>query len=342
MAGDALEREIRSSLSREVDSTLPALDARMRASTRGSARPARRGLPGALRPGLALAAVVLALGLGYWWGQRQADVGGPRVAAEYAIAPIRADAALRAELGPAFERTAVPANDRAGSGETPPAVPPEGGQGREAGPSSAPAFSQQAETRDAAQPESSVVVDGRRYAIPAGIEPASVGVRGEALILPAADMVLSVLPSGEWTVLARDLRRPAGVAVAETGDVFVTERVADGRLLRLGPAGGLDPVKVGLVYPAGIAFDAEGALYLAEQGRGRVVRLAPQDGRITTESSVETIASGLGATSLDPSEPMGPYALAFDAEGALWVRDRHADGAALFRITRPPWWQRLW
>jgi len=284
MAGDALEHEIRSSLSREVDSTLPALDARMRVRTRGSARPARRGLPRALRPGLALAAVVLALGLGYWWGQRQADVDGPRVAAEYAIAPVREDAALRAELGPAFERATVSADADAGGEEAPPAAAPEGDRGREATASSAIAFSQQADPGDAARPEASVVVEGRRYSIPAGLEPASVGVRGEALILPAADMVLRVLPNGERTVLARDLRRPAGVAVAKTGDVFVTERVADGRLLRLDPAGGLDPVKAGLVYPAGIAFDADGALYLAEQGRHRVVRLAPRDGRISAES----------------------------------------------------------
>jgi glucose/arabinose dehydrogenase len=71
-------------------------------------------------------------------------------------------------------------------------------------------------------------------------------------------------------VLVDDLDEPDQVEIAPDGALWITEDVSDGRLLRL-KDGALEVVLSGLRNPRGMAFGADGAVWLAEQGRQRIL-----------------------------------------------------------------------
>ncbi|MDH4229447.1 MAG: hypothetical protein OEW11_06835 [Nitrospirota bacterium] len=91
---------------------------------------------------------------------------------------------------------------------------------------------------------------------------------------------LLALRDGKISVAAAGMREPDQVAVAPGGAVFVTEDATPGRLLKLGPGGTMLPVLEGLSAPQGMAFrpangNCGAAIYVAEQGKGRILQVGP-------------------------------------------------------------------
>jgi len=79
------------------------------------------------------------------------------------------------------------------------------------------------------------------------------------------------------------LQAPFGVTVDTAGDIYISENLDNGRVLKLtkGSHGVLSAVVTGLHKPAGVALDAAGTIYVAEmppgaddQSRGRVLKLS--------------------------------------------------------------------
>lgn len=146
------------------------------------------------------------------------------------------------------------------------------------------------------------------------------------------------------------LRNPTGVAIDESGRMYVTEHVADGALVAIETNGDARVVKKGLNYPAGLAFAKDKSLYLAEQGRGRVLHLLPDNGTITERSRIEVFStgfSGLMKTDLidDPMHLGGPFALTITEDNHLLVSDVVEGKTAIYRFpldTPKNWWDQLW
>ena len=63
-----------------------------------------------------------------------------------------------------------------------------------------------------------------------------------------------------------------GSSTPETGAIWITEDRVDGRLLRY-RSGRLETIVSGLKKPQGLAFDGPDWLYVAEQGRDRIIRV---------------------------------------------------------------------
>ena len=95
-----------------------------------------------------------------------------------------------------------------------------------------------------------------------------------ALLLPASarqsKAVVSALAPVE--IVAEGLGHLRGVAVNESGAVFVTDAKA-GTLLRVAPDGARALVMERLRHPVGVAVDREGRLVVVEEGRRQVLRL---------------------------------------------------------------------
>jgi len=95
-----------------------------------------------------------------------------------------------------------------------------------------------------------------------------------ALLLPASarqsKAVVSALAPVE--IVAEGLGHLRGVAVDESGAVFVTDAKA-GTLLRVAPDGARALVMERLRHPVGVAVDREGRLVVVEEGRRQVLRL---------------------------------------------------------------------
>jgi sugar lactone lactonase YvrE len=114
---------------------------------------------------------------------------------------------------------------------------------------------------------------------------------------------------------------PEGIAVGPDGSVYVSDYVtnrvfrlqADGTLVVVA-GGGLGgdgaATKANLAHPAGLAFDRQGRLYIADNLGGVIRRIDPP-GTIST-----FVSFGTGTTALN-----GPLGLAFDRLGALYIGD---------------------
>ena len=124
--------------------------------------------------------------------------------------------------------------------------------------------------------------------------------------------------------------RPAGVAVDRDGNIYVSDHFNDriekfsasGRFLtQFGQSSLATPVPgavallgapdSGLSRPEGIAVDRDGNLYVADYGRSRVVKLAP-DGHLLTS---------WGSTGQGNGDFVGPKGVALDGNGHLYVAD---------------------
>jgi DNA-binding beta-propeller fold protein YncE len=163
----------------------------------------------------------------------------------------------------------------------------------------------------------------------------------------AASLVLghpTFTESGQ--VVARRLRLPSSVAVdPTTGAVFVADS-ANNRVLRFdsqtalangAPADGVlgqssftsnthATSAQGMYYPAGVAVDASGRLWVADQDNHRVLRFdaaaskpngAPADG-VLGQSSFSGGTSAVGAQRMN-----SPAGVAVDGSGRLWVADQN-------------------
>lgn len=127
---------------------------------------------------------------------------------------------------------------------------------------------------------------------------------------------------GVFRELAEGLHHPEGVAWnpidghvyagGEAGEIY---RVSlEGAVEELGATGG---------SMLGIAVDGDGRVYACDAGNGEIVRMDPFERRI------EVYARGPGGKDLDT-----PNAMAFDAEGSLYITCSGEDGApAIVRVS---------
>lgn len=117
------------------------------------------------------------------------------------------------------------------------------------------------------------------------------------------------------------LRTPRNVAVSPAGEVYFSEfeghrvrKLSGGRLVTVagtGEAGSGESATSGaaqLNFPAGLAFDAAGALYIADTRNNRVRKVAP-------DGAVSTVLGGVGTPLVNP------LAVAVDSAGAIYVAD---------------------
>ncbi len=345
------EREVRAAWSRAVDELSPRLDERMAGRFDPVARPARRAAlwwpaPWA-RPAFAAAGVVIALGLGFFLGTLQQG-DGPLSTQGAAPDLVRQDddpgaVALYALLDDVqlqrFQRSVAAAAPMAAGEPMDDAAQP-----MESEPESAVSSSL------TLQPQASAVAEAAKLGGDAWQGwAASVAIVQQDLITAIDESVVRMKADGAWETIARALQRPIGVAVDAFGRVFVTEHLADGSLIALELNGERTTIRGGLNYPAGISFAPDRSLYLAEQGRGRVLRFLPLEGRILPESPFEVFATGFGGqfeadVSADPARRGGPFSLAVTPANQLLVSDRREGKTAIYRFElslEPNWWESL-
>jgi sugar lactone lactonase YvrE len=127
---------------------------------------------------------------------------------------------------------------------------------------------------------------------------------------------------------------PSGIAVDSNGNVFVsagcitsslgmTSNVASASTGSCGPLEELQAVNgsipaspvitpfSGFTTPAGLAFDTNGNLYVADQGSNSVKEILAVNGSVSTSSTIRTVASFTGTT--------GPTGAAVDSSGNVYV-----------------------
>lgn len=145
---------------------------------------------------------------------------------------------------------------------------------------------------------------------------------------------------------------PAGLALAPDGSMFVADRsghrvcavTADGsvRVVAGGANGYRDGASTEAQFrsPLDVAFDPDGACYVADTGNDRIRRIAP-DGSVTTVAgSIYDYGDGRGAA----ARFRRPAALDVDAEGTCYVADTGnnavrritPDGAVMTLAGMPP------
>lgn len=126
---------------------------------------------------------------------------------------------------------------------------------------------------------------------------------------------------------------PQGLAVADDGSLYITIQ-DDSQILRVDPQGfvhrhagdGNDGFKgdggqaatAQLRYPRGLAFDADGNLYVADAWNHRVRKIA-RDGTITTVAGNGDDSSNGDNGPATAASLSVPYAVDFDAEGNMFI-----------------------
>lgn len=109
------------------------------------------------------------------------------------------------------------------------------------------------------------------------------------------------------------LNNPEGIVILPNGGLLITEDLRDGRLLQLSPTRKLTVIARDLSRPEGLSRGADGIIYIAETGRGRVLAYQNNKIRIIAERLVE------------------PDQLAIDKSGNLWIAE-DADPGRILRI----------
>jgi len=109
-------------------------------------------------------------------------------------------------------------------------------------------------------------------------------------------------PGDPITVRARDLSVPLGLAVGNTGDLFVAE-LTGSRIVRITPDGAKTTFATGIPNPLSLAFDASGQL-LVTSVDGAVYRVTPQ-----------------GQAARFITDAIFPIWVAVGPDGRIWVTD---------------------
>lgn len=102
---------------------------------------------------------------------------------------------------------------------------------------------------------------------------------GRVIVLEAAAGDIRLLGEGDapGAIIVGGLKLPVAMAEAAAGTLYVTE--TGGTLQRVDLAAGtLTPVLEGLAGPEGVDVGADGRIYLAEAGAGRLIAFDPKDG----------------------------------------------------------------
>ena len=155
----------------------------------------------------------------------------------------------------------------------------------------------------------------------------------------------AIFPRNSRAAPEAPLAAPAGMAADNRGNLFValpgfdvvvrlsregTVTVAAGNGLRGLSGDGDLAVNASLSSPTAVAVDANGSLYISDNGNTRIRRVSP-DGIITTfagGSVLRVITDGSPAV---PNRIEDPHGLAFDSAGNLFVASRSRN--VVYRIT---------
>jgi sugar lactone lactonase YvrE len=115
------------------------------------------------------------------------------------------------------------------------------------------------------------------------------------------------------TVVISGLKSPLGLALAETGDVYVSD-VADGTIARIElNKGTRQVIAAGLKSPQALSTDRDGTLLTVELAERRLVRIDPRNGRVTP------VATGLPVGMLGPGSETMPIGVSVGPSGAIYV-----------------------
>jgi len=115
--------------------------------------------------------------------------------------------------------------------------------------------------------------------------------------------VVEITPSGTSTVVGSGFGTPKGVAVDNSGDVFVAD-TGNNEVVEITPSGSGQTIGSGLLAPAGVAVDNSGDIYVADSGNNRVVEFTPAGDELVR-------GSGLSL----------PSGVAVDGSGDVYVAD---------------------
>jgi Bacterial Ig-like domain (group 3)/MBG domain (YGX type)/NHL repeat len=161
----------------------------------------------------------------------------------------------------------------------------------------------------------------------------AVDAHGDLLISDAADDVVRMVdPQGTITTVAGGLNHPAGLAVDSSGDLFIADQSNNviGEL-KLGPDGQL-PSFVGSITvvagggglelsgPNGVAVNAEGDLFIADEGNNVVHEVTP-NGTVSTVVGNGTAGYSGDGGPANAAELNFPQVLALDSNGDLFIAD---------------------
>lgn len=134
---------------------------------------------------------------------------------------------------------------------------------------------------------------------------------------------------------AATFNQPLGVAAGPGGVIYVSDSLShrvrridpDGTILTVAGTGvggyggdGGPGVEAQLFYPAGLAVDTAGNLYIADQGNHRIRRLSPDGALARFAGTGEPGYGGSGGLAIS-AKLRDPYGLAFDAAGNLYVAE---------------------
>lgn len=128
-----------------------------------------------------------------------------------------------------------------------------------------------------------------------------------------------------------------GMAFDRAGNIWVTNKDANtilqfpsqlGAIEGFTPALTLSATNGSLNGPAGIAFDRNGNLWVANNAGSTIVEFGV-DQLTNSGSPAPMVTLSAASSSLD-----GPFGLAFDTQGNLWVTNRNANTVVLFGATQ--------
>ncbi|HVK04450.1 MAG TPA: hypothetical protein VM490_13315, partial [Armatimonadaceae bacterium] len=163
----------------------------------------------------------------------------------------------------------------------------------------------------------------REVVDPLGLAPTA---DGSLLALSHRESVVHRFPAGGGPRTEKPFASPTGgakygwrdLAVGKDGAAYVTDELSNAVLVRKpGADAAFVPFATGLSSPSGLVFGPDGALYVTEEGTGRLSRLSA-DGKTVT-----VLAEGMGRAR---------DASFLDAR-TLLVTDR--EGGAVWKVTLP-------
>ena len=107
------------------------------------------------------------------------------------------------------------------------------------------------------------------------------GASGELLLSTVNGDVVQYFPdTRSFTIRARKLHQPYGLARESAADSVVVVEVDSGTLLRIGPQGESEPITSELSQPCDVVAASDGTLYVSETEKGRVVQVH-RDGSVS-------------------------------------------------------------
>jgi uncharacterized protein (TIGR03437 family) len=171
-----------------------------------------------------------------------------------------------------------------------------------------------------------------------------------------AGTITTVAGNGQWgysgdggPATAASLKAPSGVAVDAAGNLYIAEELNQ-RIRKVAPAGTITTVAgngiqsfsgdggpataASLSYPCGVAADAAGNIYVADNGNQRIRKVAPAGTITTAAGNGRQGYSGDGGPATAASL-WSPSGVAVDAAGNLYITDGGNDRIRKVLATPP-------